>query len=159
MPGRRERQQPSQTLRRAKGMPLLHPLCQAPRRARVPCGERRTVVEAVIPSAVYGPDPSAVASAKANVPADNAHGNLVPLQRDCAEDSARYSIRASNTWGADAHRPKNITGDPNPPAQPFGRRAEFLWNSAADYSCCFTKFPFGSTSNRDSLPFALTNTS
>jgi hypothetical protein len=37
--------------------------------------------------------------------------------------------------------------------------AEYLCEGAVDYSCCFTKFPFGSTSNKDSLPFALTNTS
>ena len=34
-----------------------------------------------------------------------------------------------------------------------------IFGCNADYSCCFTKFPFGSTSNRDSLPLALTNTS
>ena len=38
-------------------------------------------------------------------------------------------------------------------------RLNYLCEGAADYSCCFTKFPFGSTSNRESLPFALTNTS
>ena len=39
------------------------------------------------------------------------------------------------------------------------RTAEYLCDSAVDYSCCFTKLPFGSTSNFESLPFALTNTS
>ena len=34
-----------------------------------------------------------------------------------------------------------------------------IYATVLDYSCCFTKFPFGSTSNRDSLPLALTNTS
>ena len=38
-------------------------------------------------------------------------------------------------------------------------RLNILSEGAVDYSCCFTKFPFGSTSNRDSLPLALTNTS
>jgi hypothetical protein len=38
-------------------------------------------------------------------------------------------------------------------------RLNIYATAAVDYSWCFTKFPFGSTSNRDSLPFALTNTS
>ena len=59
-----------------------------------------------------------------------------------------------------AHGTRNITGaDTNPSAQPFAGTAEYLCEGAVDYSCCFTKFPFGSTSNRDSLPFALRNTS
>ena len=38
-------------------------------------------------------------------------------------------------------------------------RPNIYATATVDYSCCFTKFPFGSTSNSDSLPFALTNTS
>ena len=69
---------------------------------------------------------------------------------------------ASKTRGAPAYKDlRNITGaDSNPPTQPFARTAEYCSSSAVDYSpWCFTNFPFGSISNPDSLPFALTNTS
>ena len=38
-------------------------------------------------------------------------------------------------------------------------RLNIYATAATNYSCCFTKFPFESTSNPDSFPFAFTNTS
>ena len=58
-----------------------------------------------------------------------------------------------------ALRTTAISAETNPLDQPFAETAECCSGSAVDYSCCFTKFPFGSTSNRESLLFALTDTS
>src|SRR5438045_5185403 len=44
-------------------------------------------------------------------------------------------------------------------AQPCASMTELVCHDAVSYWCCFTKFPFGSTSNSESLPFAFTDTS
>ena len=78
-----------------------------------------------------------------------------------ALQTSSVSIRVIRGLSDRIRDARNITGaDSNPPAQPFARTAEYCSSSAVDYSpWCLTNFPFGSISNPDSLPFALTNTS
>ena len=100
----------------------------------------------------------AVALCEGGSTADNAHVTwFVPKGLRCGQRTLQHqSIKHAYCLRA---RRKGHYADTNPPAQPFAGTAEYLCEGAVDYSCCFTKFPFGSTSNRDSLPFALTNTS
>jgi hypothetical protein len=44
-------------------------------------------------------------------------------------------------------------------AQSSATMTELVCHAPVSYWCCFTKFPFGSTSNSESLPFAFTDTS
>ena len=80
--------------------------------------------------------------------ADNAHVTwFAPKGMRCGQRTLQHQSIEHAGCGLSARTAhRTITGaDTNPPAQPFARMAEYLCEDAVDYSCCFTKFPFGST--------------
>jgi hypothetical protein len=143
--------------RRNRQMPVLHPFVSGAFQRR--CGERRFARIGASQSGAAGTSATQTGRREASVSDANivslAFGTnalqklTVPLERR----PRQTPMSSRGTW--------NITkATANPPVRSFARTAEYIQARALwIYSCCFTKFPFGSTSNRDSLPFALTNTS